>query len=171
MAKLYLLDANVPITAHNTYYPLDAVPEYWSWLQHRASTGLIKMPPETFNELKAGNEEDMLHKWAKQAEVSSVLLLKETVSVENVRVVLSCYGSDLTDDELQTIGQDPFLIAYCLADPENRIVVTTEVSKPTKQRQNRHVPDVCNDAGVKWCDPFSLLRDLKFRTGWQAATG
>jgi len=26
---LYLLDANVVITAHNTYYGLDAVPEFW----------------------------------------------------------------------------------------------------------------------------------------------
>ena len=26
---LYLLDANVLITAHNLYYPIDAVPEFW----------------------------------------------------------------------------------------------------------------------------------------------
>jgi Domain of unknown function (DUF4411) len=29
---LYLLDANVLITARNRYYPIDTVPEFWSWL-------------------------------------------------------------------------------------------------------------------------------------------
>ena len=29
---LYLLDANVLITANNLYYPIDSVPEYWEWL-------------------------------------------------------------------------------------------------------------------------------------------
>ena len=31
---LYLLDASVLITAYNSYYPIDRVPEYWEWLVH-----------------------------------------------------------------------------------------------------------------------------------------
>ena len=27
-----LLDANILIVANNTYYPIDAVPEFWDWL-------------------------------------------------------------------------------------------------------------------------------------------
>ncbi len=34
---LYLFDANVLITASNTYYPIDQVPEYWAWLITRAN--------------------------------------------------------------------------------------------------------------------------------------
>lgn len=30
---LYLLDANELITAHNLYYPIDVVPEFWEWLK------------------------------------------------------------------------------------------------------------------------------------------
>ena len=36
---LHLLDANVLITAHNQYYPIDQVPEFWGWLQHQAASG------------------------------------------------------------------------------------------------------------------------------------
>jgi hypothetical protein len=28
---LYLLYANVLITASNSYYPIDQVPEFWAW--------------------------------------------------------------------------------------------------------------------------------------------
>jgi hypothetical protein len=41
---LYLLDANVLITANNTYYPIDQVPEFWSWLQYQAASGYVKVP-------------------------------------------------------------------------------------------------------------------------------
>ena len=41
---LYLLDANVPITANNTYYPIEQVPEFWGWLQHQGQQGNIKIP-------------------------------------------------------------------------------------------------------------------------------
>jgi hypothetical protein len=50
-------------------------------------------------------------------------------------------------------GRDPFLIAYCMADGD-RCVVTTEVSKPRKKRQNRKVPDVCNCFAIACCIRF-----------------
>ena len=34
---LYLLDANILITAANTYYGISRVPEFWSWLQHQGT--------------------------------------------------------------------------------------------------------------------------------------
>jgi hypothetical protein len=35
---LYLLDANVLITAHNTYYAIDQVPEFWEWIAHQGAS-------------------------------------------------------------------------------------------------------------------------------------
>jgi hypothetical protein len=52
--------------------------------------------------------------------------------------------------------------------PELRQVVTTEVSKPTCQRANRRVPDVCNDLGGQWCDSFTMIGRLDFSTNWRA---
>ena len=84
-----------------------------------------------------------------------------------VQRVTAQYAPDLTDDELEAIGRDPFLIAHALADPGSRCVVTTEVSKRRLQRQNRRIPDVCADVGVQCCDTFTMLRALRFSTGWR----
>ncbi len=55
---LYLLDANILITAANTYYPIGRVPEFWSWVQHQAETGLVKIPVEMYEEVLEGRKED-----------------------------------------------------------------------------------------------------------------
>jgi Domain of unknown function (DUF4411) len=49
---LYLIDANVLITAHNDYYPIDGVPEFWDWLLHQATIDTVKMPLEIYEEIK-----------------------------------------------------------------------------------------------------------------------
>lgn len=60
---LYLIDANTLITANNLYYPIDQVPEFWSWLHHQAAAGLVKMPREIIAEVKAGRDNDLLFQW------------------------------------------------------------------------------------------------------------
>jgi hypothetical protein len=82
-------------------------------------------------------------------------------------VIRSGYAADLTDEEVAEIGRDPFLVAYGLVDAGNRCVVTTEQSKPSRTRANRHLPDVCIDLGVRSCHTFTFLREAGFRTNWQ----
>ena len=164
--KLFLLDANVLINAHNKYYPVDMVPEFWDWLVHMGTAGRIKMPLETFEEVKGGKE-DLLTKWMAKAEIEAALVFDESADIGAVRTVTEVgYAPDLTDTEVEQIGRDPFLVAYGLVDPAYRVVVTEEVSKPSKQRANRKVPDVCNTFGVEHCNTFYLLRALGFTTGW-----
>jgi hypothetical protein len=106
--------------------------------------------------------------WIRQAEVRSALLLDEQVDESLVASVINRgYAPDLTDDEILQLGRDPFLIAYALASPADRCVVTTEASKPRKVRQNRRIPDVCNSMGVTWCDTFAMMRALGFTTSWK----
>lgn len=166
---LYLLDANVLITASNNYYPLDQIPEFWSWMHHQATLNLIKIPREIMEEIKAGRkDDDPLLDWISTAEIEDAFLLDEAVDVALVQSVVSTgYAPDLRDDEIEKIGRDPFLIAYALADPANRTVVTTETSRSSAQRANRRVPDVCKAVGVVSCGPFVLNKALGFRTGWE----
>ena len=168
---LYLLDANVLITANNSYYPVDQVPEYWEWLRFQGNTGNVKMPVEIMDEVLAGHKEnDPLLDWLKDANTISALSLNEEVDPRLVRRVISSgYASNLTDDELEQLGRDPFLIAYALA-ASDRSVVTTEVSRPTKTRQNRKIPDVCRTFSIPCLDPFALNRSLGFKTGWKTET-
>lgn len=167
---LYLLDANVLMTAHTLYYGVDAVPEFWSWLAHQGDAGQIKIPLENYEEVKDGStdsEKDLLYAWVADAANKNAILLAEKVDPVLVdKVVKEGYAPDLKDDELEQLGRDPFLIAYALASAADRCVVTTEVSKPKKVRQNRRIPDVCATMGVQCSDTFAMLKALKFSTNW-----
>jgi hypothetical protein len=165
--QLHLFDANVLITASNMYYPLDGVPEFWEWIDHQARNGRIKLPVEVLEEVLAGSrKEDPLLDW--MTAHKDVLRLKEKVDPSLVNLVVTeGYAPDLTDDELIEIGQDPFLIAYAIANTPERCVVTVEVSSPSKKRQNRKIPDVCNHFGVNCQNPFQVYRSLGFSTAWK----
>jgi Domain of unknown function (DUF4411) len=167
---LYLLDASVLITANNLYYAVDRVPEFWAWLQHHGNAGNIRMPAEIFDEIKPGpkdGQRDLLHAWFQNQANHDALLLAEDVDLNLVRAAVTHgYAADLTDVEVEQIGRDPFLIAYALAQPKDRCIVTAEVSAPKKQRQNRKIPDVCKSFGLRSCDIFALSKALGFSTAW-----
>ena len=163
---LYLLDANVLIDANRDYYPLGRVPEFWEWLADRASRHQVKIPLEMYEEILAGREDD-LTRWLKDNR--DLLLLDEQVNEPLVaRVTGQGYAPDLSDEEVERVGRDPFLIAYALRDPARRTVVTTEVSKPKKKRANRHIPDVCVDLHVLHCNTYEFIEALDFTTGRRA---
>jgi hypothetical protein len=97
------------------------------------------------------------------AATKKALVLDEEVDQDLVEKVLNeGYGPNLNDGELEKVGQDPFLIAYALAEAD-RIVVTKEVSRPSKQRANRKVPDVCSELGVTWMKDFDFFKVLNFK--------
>ena len=160
---LYLLDANALITAHNTWYGLNRVPEFWKWLHYHGAMNSLKMPAEIYAEVENGTDD--LASWMKDAGTRRALALKEESDPRKVQTVLARYGSNLSEADLITIGQDPFLIAAALGHPD-RCVVTAEVSKSSRTGARRHVPDVCNDCGVQWMHPVSLIAALDFSTSW-----
>ena len=168
---IYLLDANTLIDAKRDYFEFERVPEFWEWLEHQGAKGNIKIPIEIYEEFeearKADGKRDELAEWAANPEVRDALLLDEEADPTLVsRVIVEGYCPDPTDQEIETMGRDPFLLAHALADPANRTIVTTEVSKPRKQRANRKIPDVGRDLGIRCVNNFQLLRELDFKTGW-----
>lgn len=170
---LYLLDANTLIDAKRDYFEFERVPEFWEWLQHQGAEGNVKIPIEIYEEFEearnADGDRDELAEWAADADVKNALLLNEDVDPALVaHVIAEGYCPDPTDQEIETIGRDPFLIAHALRDQKNRTVVTTEVSRPAKRRANRKIPDVSRDLGIRCINNFQLLRELDFKTGWKA---
>ena len=65
---LYLLDANTLIDAKRDYYPIDRVPEFWSWLVFKGQQGKIKIPIEVYEEFSdtkdKNGKKDALATWA-----------------------------------------------------------------------------------------------------------
>ena len=159
-----LLDANVLIDANRDYYPMDRVPEFWDWLVAMSQQGLVKVPREVYD--KVTQADDALSRWLKQNRES--LLLAELVDGDLIRRVIDeGYAPDLNDVEIELLNEDPFLVAYALADPAQRRVVSTERSRPRATRANRRVPDVCSGFGVQCHDTFRFIRELDFSTDWQ----
>ncbi len=177
---LYLLDANVLIDANRDYYPIERIPEFWEWLDDLANNQKTKTPFEMYGEVMKGRrskakgidgetierKKDELTDWLGKRK--GEMVLDENVNIELINRVMICYGSDLNDEDIRKIGRDPFLIAYALQDPEKRVVVTTEVSKPSRIGANRHIPDVCKDLKVRCCNTFQFIRELNFRTDWKS---
>ena len=168
---LHILDANTLIDAKNMYFQMERVPEFWEWLIHQGNLGNIKIPIEIYEEIIAPVSKDTapdeLVEWIKRDDVKEALVLDEESLPEHVAIITeNGYASDLSEDEILKIGSDPFLMSYAFKNTENRSVVTTEVSKPSKQRANKKVPDVCNYFGIKCINTFQLLSDLNFKTSW-----
>lgn len=162
---LYLLDADVLITADSSFYPLQRFPVFWEWLAHVGGVGTVKIPREQYEEVTIGKGQ--LVDWLNDAAIRKALLFEEDANPDLVSsVTLKGYG-DLDDTELEKVGRDPFLISYGLAGIPDRTVVTLERSAPSKQRANRKVPDVCADFKVPCCDLFKAMNTLDFTTNWK----
>lgn len=157
---LYLLDANILIRAHEDYYPIDRIPAFWDWLMQMGRDGTIKMPEEIYAELTISNSE--LGAWVREQDAQDALMLDEEIDPELLqRVIEEGYASDLDDSEFEQIGKDPFLMGYALAAGD-RVVVTKETSKPSRQRANRKVPDICRDLSLRCMNDFQLYKELSF---------
>ncbi|WP_299813053.1 DUF4411 family protein [uncultured Jannaschia sp.] len=160
---MYLIDANVLISADAHFYPLNRIPQFWDWLIDQGALGNVKIPAEIHDEVSSGK--GALAAWTREGEVKKALLLEETLDPALVRHCLQVgYQSTdprFTDRELQKIGRDAFLVAYGLAGP-NRVIVTREVSKRTKRLGASKLPDACDDCGVRWTSDFEMYRILNF---------
>jgi hypothetical protein len=142
------------------------VPEFWEWLEFMGNKDIVKIPIEIYEEIMEGN--DGLASWAKKINIQSALSLKEDTDVTLVsRIIDDGYANNLTEDEVEKLGRDPFLIAYALTNKMNRCIVTTEASKPSKIRANRHIPDVCDYFDISWCNTYRFIDELNFITNWK----
>ncbi len=167
---IYLLDSNVLIDANRDYYRIGSVNEFWEWLIHQGQQGTIKIPIDIYEEVKAGT--DGLANWVKDSEVEAALKLEEEVNIDLVRrVTEEGYASDLSDIEIVNVGRDPLFVAYALADPVGRTIVTTERSKLSAQRANRKIPDVCGTFDIRSINTYQLIRILDFKTDWNRGLG
>jgi hypothetical protein len=169
---LYLLDANTLINAKRDYYQFHRVPEFWAWLVFHRKKGNIKIPIEIYEEFKDAKnqdgEKDSLATWADEVSTKQALILKEdSETILVTKVLYHGYTPKPTDDDIEKMGKDPFLIAHALRNVLERCVVTAEVSKPSRKGANRHIPDVCNSFGIRSCNLFFMLSQLNFSTSWK----
>lgn len=113
------------------------MPEFWDWLIDRGTSQQVKIPMEMYEEI-LGGKEDGLTRWLKDNR-DAVLFQESAEATLVARVTEQGYARDLSEEEIERVGRDPFLIAYAYRDLGRRTVVTTEVSRPKKAaRESAH---------------------------------
>lgn len=165
---LYLLDANVLITARDTYYDFGMVPEFWNWLAHHAKAGNVRMPNETLSEILDGSlkrGKDLLYDWVNEKD-SKAALDYGSADIQHVQHVLSIGdGVGTTEEQISALRADPFLVAHGMA-ASGCTVVCNEHSKPSRAPHNRKVPDACDKLGIRCINGAAFIRELGFSTAW-----
>ena len=155
----YLLDANVFIQAKNLHYGMDFCPAFWDWLIIRNRAGNVASIEKVGDELKGG--EDELSRWAKIAGSSFFLPPKRDIlpALERTSVLVQRekYEASAVATFLQVA--DYWLIAHALTC--NGIVVTHEI--PSDSKRKIKIPNVCIGLGVKFVNPYEMLRRERAR--------
>ncbi len=158
---LRLLDANVFITAKNTYYGLDLVPAFWSWLETQARLGRLASTDLVYNELKNGGDD--LANWVRERE-DLIFHIKSDPPPVAAHVNSIATWARRESYEPHAIADfldcaDPFLIgaaAYLRC-----VVVTQEV--PSNSRRKLKIPNVCRVLDVPCENTFEMMRQLGAR--------
>ena len=69
------------------------------------------------------------------------------------------YLQNALNEFLDADEADAFLVAYALADKDNRIIVTQEISHPARQKKIK-IPDACNALNVRYANTIEMFRRL-----------
>lgn len=157
-----LLDANVFITAKNSYYGLDLVPAFWSWLEDQATAGALASTDLVYDELKDGNDD--LAAWVKARR--GLLFHVDSSSAAVAAYVASLgawasaegYRPHVIQDFMDCA--DPFLVG---AAAEKGLIVVTQETPAGSRRKKVKIPDACGHLGVTFEDTFTMMRALGAR--------
>lgn len=164
--SVYLLDANVFITASRSYYAFDLVPGFWSALTQQADFGQIKSIDRVRDEISRGNDE--LSVWANGEFHDSFESTNDSnVFAQYVEIMKwsqeqGQYNSAAKAEFARAENADPWLVAYALV--KGCTVVTHEVAD-TNIKRKIPIPNVCDAFGVEYTDTYHMLRSLRISLG------
>jgi hypothetical protein len=158
----YLLDANVFIQAHRSYYSFDLCPGFWACIPAHHTAGRILSIDKIRAELLTG---DPLDNWVQTVAPTSLFTSTrdERVTVEFAGMMRWVQANPQFQAEAKAeFAQvaDGWLVAY--AKVHGYTVATLEMHRP-EQRSKVPLPNVCLQFGVPYADTFTMLRDLGSR--------
>ncbi len=164
LIKPYVLDTNVFIAAHRSYYPLSLCPGFWNVLTHYSQQGHVLSIDRVRNEIRKG---DALANWVAQAPTG--------LFVTSAEQQVSGAFSEMQEwvwhnDQFLPAAKDKFardvdgwIIAYAFV--HGAIVVTQELfNSDVKKRVP--IPNLCRQFNVYYCDTFKMLHDFGVRFEW-----
>ena len=155
----YLIDSDVFIRAKDLHYGFDFCPAFWDWLILKNLDGTVYSIERVGDELKAGNDD--LAEWAKQRDGDFFLPPDAALIPSLAQVSAWVTRQNYDQGAISTFFQvaDYYLVAQALAGGPT--VVTHEIPAATTRRIK--IPDVCLGIGVKYTQPFEMLRNERAR--------
>lgn len=169
----YLLDSNIFITPHRSYYSFDFANSFWEQLANilrSKKATILKVVSDEI--LKDG--EDRLAKWLKNLKKDiKVLSVSRNQKIHDnyarvLQYVQTCgnYKDNAILNWAKEDIADPWLIATAMSDDDYKIV-TDEQSAGGFSKKNPHnnakIPDVANYFGVKCITLFDFMRAMNFK--------
>lgn len=160
---IYILDSNFFIEAHRVSYPVDVAYSFWNKVKQLAEDGIIISIDKVRNEIYDRN--DALEEWCKNNLPANFFKDSSEVMAEYGIVSgwaiskSNHYLSNAINEFLDADEADAFLVAYALANPFERTIVTQEISEPNRRNRVK-IPEACNDLNVQFVNTINMFRNL-----------
>lgn len=157
----HVLDANVFIEAHQTYYAFDICPAFWVALVRQHNARRVCSIDKVKAELGAVN--DQLSKWVKNKTPDTFFKGTADKKVSDAFTEMVNWVQNEQQFTPQAKAEfasvaDGWIVAY--GKVNGLVVVTHEVYAPDKKSKVK-IPNVCIEFDVKYCNTFEMLRNLK----------
>ena len=160
---MFLLDANILMTAADFHYPVDVVPNFWGQILEMLDAGEAMIPKSVHDELGVYKQ-----KWTSDwvaTKVSPQHILEENAShiqklTEITNWVMYERQPAFPSKELRRFfkGADPKIIAA--AAVEKCTIVTYEKPVADPNSKKAKIPDIAAQFGVKCVNPVEMFRQL-----------
>jgi len=166
-SRLFVLDADVFIAAHRSYYAFDIAPGFWFGLIQHAASGNVYSISQVLDDLKKGydpkkpDDYDVLANWAINDFHPYFMKTDAPEVTEAYADIMNWVFANrdyprAAKDKFADIS-DSWLIAYTKA--MNAILVTNE--NKLKRTSIIPIPAVCRQFGVECLNTFEMLRRLR----------
>lgn len=156
---VFLLDANVLISAHRSYYAFDICPGFWESIKAGHENGRIFSTQRVKNELERG--QDALTDWMSDHLPSGFFINDSSAEIaqEYAPMMAWVVARDFTQAAEAKFATDADGWLVATAKRENYILVTHETRKP-EAKTIVPMPNVCEEFSVDYADTFKMLRLL-----------
>jgi len=161
-ARIFLLDANVLITAHRAYYAFDLCPGFWNSIKDSHAKGRIFSIERVKSEWEKGK--DALAKWVNDELPESFFLDDTTTEIATEFAPLMTWvkSKDFLPAAKVKFANDTDGWLVATAKQKGYSVVTLE-ARQEGAKARVPMPNVCEEFGVEYCHTFEMLRELGCR--------
>lgn len=156
--RKFLLDANVLIAAHRSYYAFDLCPGFWQSVLDGFAAGRIYSTQRVKAELLKG---DALEEWVNDQLPDEFFLDDSTagIAVEYGPMMAWVVAKGFLPAAQAKFAKDADGWLVAASKTDGFCLVTHEI-RQEGAKARVPIPNVCDEFGVEHCNTFEMLREL-----------